>query len=94
MSALTRFLGDTPLRVFIRLLVLSFIVGLVLSALNIHPLQVYEWIERLALRIYDMGFAVIGDALRYLLIGAMIVVPAFLIMRLLKFGGRSGRGAE
>jgi hypothetical protein len=94
MSALTRFLGDTPLRVFIRLLVLSFIVGLVLSALNIHPLQVYEWIERLALEIYDMGFAVIGDALRYLLIGAMIVVPAFLIMRLLKFGGRSGRGAE
>ena len=92
MSALTRFLGDTPLRVFIRLLILSFIVGLVLSALNIHPLQVYEWIERLALRIYDMGFDVIGDALRYLLIGAMIVVPAFLIMRLLKFG--SGRGAE
>ena len=38
MSGLTRFLGDTPLRVFIRLLVLSFIVGLVLSALNIRPL--------------------------------------------------------
>ena len=34
MQALTRFLGDTPLRVFIRLLVLSFIVGLVLSALK------------------------------------------------------------
>ena len=38
---LTRFLGDTPFRVFIRLLVLSFIVGLVLATLEIHPLEIF-----------------------------------------------------
>jgi hypothetical protein len=85
---LARFLGDTPLRVFVRLLVLSFIVGLVLSALNIHPFDVFFWIERLFRRIYDMGFAFLGDALEYLLLGALIVVPIFLLMRVLKLGGR------
>ncbi len=85
---LTRFLGDTPLRVFARLLVLSFIVGLVLSALNIRPLQIYRWIERAISRIYDMGFEVFREAFDYLLVGALIVVPVFIVMRLLKLGGR------
>lgn len=85
---LTRFLGDTPLRVALRLLVLSFIVGLVLSALNIRPFQIYRWVENVILRIYDMGFAFFEEGLEYLVIGAMIVVPVFLIMRLLKLGGR------
>jgi hypothetical protein len=88
MSSLTRFLGDTPLRVAIRLLVLSFVVGLILSALNISPVDVYWWVESAILHIYDMGFAVLGDAVQYLLIGAMIVVPVFLLIRLLKLGGR------
>lgn len=83
---LNRFLGDTPLRVLLRLLVLSFIVGLVLSTLNIRPLDIYDWVERLIRRIYDMGFDLFGDALEYLLVGALIVVPAFLLMRLLRLG--------
>lgn len=85
---LNRFLGDTPLRVAARLLVLSFIVGLVLSALNVRPLQIYQWVERAVWRIYDMGFAVFREAFEYLVVGALIVVPAFLILRLLKLGGR------
>jgi hypothetical protein len=89
---LTRFLGDTPLRVLVRLLVFSFIVGLALSALHIHPFEVYAWAERLILRIYDMGFAFFGNALEYLLAGALIVVPLFLVMRLLRLGG--GRRVE
>jgi hypothetical protein len=92
MSTLTRFLGDTPFRVFVRLLVLSFIVGLVLSALGIHPFDIYRWAERIVLRIYDMGFALFADALDYLILGALIVVPLFLIARIFKLGG--GRRAE
>jgi hypothetical protein len=84
---LTRFLGDTPLRVAARLLVLSFIVGLVLAALNIHPFDVYEWVERLIRRIYNMGFAFFADAFDYLIAGALIVVPLFILMRLFKLGG-------
>ena len=88
MSGLTRFLGDSPWRVFIRLLVLSFIVGLVLSALNIRPIDVYWWVERTIRHIYDMGFAFFTNSLDYMIAGALIVVPLFFLSRLFKLGGR------
>ncbi len=88
---LTRFLGDTPLRVVVRLVVVSFIVGLVLAALDVRPWQIWRWLERLAERIYDMGFAFFVDAFDYLVAGAIIVVPLFLLMRLLRLGGRARR---
>lgn len=87
MSALTRFLGDTPLRVILRLVVLSFLVGLALSALNIHPIEIYWWLEQLARHAYETGFAFLGDAFSYLILGALVVVPIFLLVRLLKLGG-------
>ena len=90
-GGLSRFLGDTPLRVGVRLLVLSFIVGLVLSALDIRPWQIWLWARRLVERIYNMGFAFFADAFDYLIAGAMIVVPLFIVMRLLRLGGRARR---
>lgn len=91
---LTRFLGDTPLRVLLRLLVLSFIVGLVLSVLNIRPWQIYRWIERLIERVWSMGFEFLGEAVEYLVLGALIVVPLFLLMRVLKLGSGGSRRSE
>ncbi len=85
-----RFLGDTPFRVLIRLLVLSFIVGLVLSAIGLHPLEIFDWLERFVVRIYEMGFEAVREGIRYLVLGALIVVPIFLIMRLLKMSNRRG----
>ena len=93
-SNMTRFLGDTPFRVFIRLLVLSFIVGLVLATLEIHPFQIFSWLERVFQRIWEMGFEAIERGFGYLVLGALIVVPAFLIMRLVKFGGRRRPSGE
>ncbi|HSG94192.1 MAG TPA: DUF6460 domain-containing protein [Afifellaceae bacterium] len=92
---MTRFLGDTPFRVFIRLVVLSFIVGLVLATLEIHPFEIFSWLERLVRRIWEMGFEAIERGFGYLVLGALIVVPAFLIMRVIKIGGRGRRtGSE
>jgi Domain of unknown function (DUF6460) len=88
MQGLTRFLGDTPWRVAIRLLVLSFAVGLVLSALGIRPYDIYEWMRRAILRIYDMGFDIFANSFEYLVAGALVVVPLFVISRLFKLGGR------
>ena len=45
--------------------------------------------RRLAERIYDMGFAAIEKAFRYFLLGAVIVFPVWLVMRLLKIAGRT-----
>lgn len=88
---LTRILGDTPFRVAVRLLLLSFVVGLVLSALDIRPWQIWRWVERLVARIYDMGFTIFADAFNYLVAGAMIVVPIFIVIRLLRLGGGARR---
>jgi Domain of unknown function (DUF6460) len=88
MQGLTRFLGDTPWRVAIRLVLLSFVVGLVLSALGFRPYDIYEWMRHAILRIYDMGFDIFANSFTYLVAGALIVVPLFLVTRLFKLGGR------
>jgi len=41
-------------------------------------------------RIYEMGFDVIREAADYLILGAVIVVPVFLVMRLMKISNRRG----
>jgi Domain of unknown function (DUF6460) len=88
MQGLTRFLGDTPLRVAIRLVLLSFVVGLILSALGLRPYDIYWWVERTVRHIYDMGWEFFTSSLDYLIAGALIVVPLFIISRLFKVGGR------
>lgn len=83
MSALARFLGDSPLRVLIKLLVVSLIVGFVMSVFNWTPWDVLDGLRNTILRLWNMGFAAIADFFGYIILGAVIVVPAFLILRLL-----------
>ena len=52
------------------------------------PDDIYWWVERTIRHIYDMGFAFFTNSLDYLIAGALIVVPLFIISRLLRFGGR------
>ena len=85
MSGLARFLGDTPLRVLIKLLVISFLVGIVMSAFGWSPFDVLYGIRDFFLDIWHMGFRAIDRFLGYLLLGAAIVVPAFVILRLLSY---------
>ncbi|MEQ1955699.1 DUF6460 domain-containing protein [Mesorhizobium yinganensis] len=85
MSGLTRFLGDSPLRVFLKLLVVSFLVGVVMSAFGWSPFDVLQWIEDTLMRIWSMGFATVDRFVGYLALGAAIVIPAFIILRLLSY---------
>lgn len=85
LSGLTRFLGDTPLRVFIKLLVISFLVGIVMSAFGWSPFDVLYGIRDFFVDIWRMGFRAIDRFLGYFLLGAAIVVPAFIILRLFSY---------
>ena len=78
------FLGGSVFGVVIRLAVLSIVVGVVLSALGITPDNFFYQIRLLLQRIYDLGFGAIESALEYLLLGAMVVLPIWLIARILK----------
>ncbi len=89
-ASLTRLIGGSPGRILVQLVVMSFILGIVLSALGVSPFDIVEGLKRLALRVYDAGFDAVVWGFRYFLLGAVIVVPVWIVMRVLKLG-RSGR---
>lgn len=84
-NAVIRFLGDTPLRVVVKLAVFSLIVGVVMSAVGWSPRSIYEGIIRFFNRLWNLGFDAIYNSFEYLFLGAAIVIPAFLLIRLLSF---------
>lgn len=84
---LRTFLGGHPVAVLIRLAVLSILAGLVLSFFGITPRNFFATLDDLARRIYDLGFGAIDWLLEYLVLGAMIVVPLWLISRFLRWRG-------
>jgi hypothetical protein len=79
-----RFFGGPPLMVLFRLVLLSILVGVILAALGLDPLNIIDSVRRLMLHIWDMGFDAVRWLWRYFLLGAVIVVPIWLIMRLVK----------
>ena len=85
-----RFFGGNPALILVRLVILSLIVGVVLAALGFSPYEIIESIKRLVERIYNLGFEAVERAFRYFLLGAVIVFPIWLIVRLFKFAGRTG----
>ena len=83
---ITRFLGDTPGRTLMKLAIVSFVVGIIMSALNFTPWEVWEAIRDFAIQLYDLGFEAIWRIARYFVWGAIVVVPIFLALRILRFG--------
>ena len=63
----------------LRLVVISVIVGVVLSALGIDASNLVSSLNMLARRIYDLGFGAFEGVLGYFLVGAMVVVPIWLV---------------
>jgi hypothetical protein len=75
--------GGSPLGVLGRLILVSILVGVVLSALGLDPFDIFRSVERLFRSIWDMGFDAIRWVWGYFLLGAVLVVPVWLIMRLI-----------
>jgi len=81
-DALARFLGGSPLAVIFRLALLSILVGAILEALGLDLHNILETVQAVYRRIWDMGFEAVRWLGRYLVLGAAIVVPLWLITRL------------
>jgi hypothetical protein len=81
-------LGGSPSSVVIRLVFLSFVVGVVLSVLGFSPADILNSLARLVRGIYDLGFGAIDRVVRYFLLGAAIVVPVWIIIRLFSLAQR------
>lgn len=81
-SDLEHFLGGSSLRVIIKLIILSLIVGAALAFVDLSPLELLNRFWRFLTRIFDLGFGALGDLGQWLAAGALIVVPIFIISRL------------
>ena len=79
-----RFFGGPPLSVIFRLILLSILIGVILQVLGIDPWNIFDSLRRLVLHVWDMGFDAVRWLWRYLLLGAVIVVPIWLIVRLMR----------
>jgi Family of unknown function (DUF6460) len=79
-----RFFGGPPLAVIGRLILLSILVGVILAAIGLDPWNVIESVERLIEHIWNMGFDAVRWLWRYFLLGAVIVLPIWLLARLAK----------
>ena len=88
-DGLYRFLGGSPLAVAFRLILLSILVGVVLASIGFDPWNIIHSIRLLFQRLWDLGFDAINWLWRYFLLGAVIVVPIWLLSRL--FGTPRGR---
>lgn len=82
-----RFLGDTPGRTLVKLLVVSLIVGFIMTVFGIYPLDIVEGVRNFFLELWYRGFAALGRVGDYLLLGATVVIPIFIVLRL--FGSRN-----
>ena len=78
------FLGGSVFGVVIRLVVLSVVVGIVLTALDITPESVIRNLKELVQQIYNLGFDTLRSLFKKFVVGAVVVVPIWLISRILK----------
>ena len=86
-NALENFLGGSPLNVAARLLFISLVVGAMLMWLELRPIDILRGVQAFFRRIYDLGFGAIQEIVSYVLAGAVFVVPAWLVLRLMNVGG-------
>jgi len=79
-----QFIGGRPSAVIIRLAIISILLGIMLSFFDLDPFNFWNSLKNLFVRVYDMGFGAVEWMVRYLALGAVIVVPIWVIGRLWK----------
>jgi uncharacterized membrane protein YqjE len=89
-GGMERFVGGSLLGTIIKLVVVSVAVGLVLAWLDLTPWELLENLRRSLEHLFARGFGMIRDLFGYFLLGAVIVIPVWIVLRLLK-SAPSGR---
>ena len=77
------FLGGSVATVAVRLLVVSFIVGLFLTMFGFDPEDLYLRFAAVVRHVVEYGLTDLHQFGRILLTGVMVVVPIWLILRLM-----------
>ncbi|QRM54137.1 DUF6460 domain-containing protein [Sinorhizobium sp. BG8] len=80
-----RFLGDSPLRVLVKLVILSIAAGFLMSVFGLYPDDIILAVRNFVVDLWNTGFAALGRVGDYLVLGAVIVIPVFILIRILSF---------
>ena len=85
-SNLQRFLGGSPAAVLVKLVFLSLLVGAFMSFLGVTPAGLISRVWRMIQAVLDLGFDSLREVGRWIVYGAIIVVPLWLLSRLASRG--------
>jgi len=86
-----RFFGGSPAAVILQLAIASVIIGVVLSFFGFNPANLYDAVLRIWDWVSSLGLDAVKRVLRYLVLGAIIVVPLWLLSRIFSFFGPGRR---
>ncbi|MGL5114137.1 MAG: DUF6460 domain-containing protein [Beijerinckiaceae bacterium] len=82
-DAISRLLGGNPVSVAIKLVIVSVIVGALLHFAGLSPASLFNAIARMMRELIGSGWDAVRTVGEFALYGAVIVVPIFLLTRLL-----------
>jgi hypothetical protein len=85
MSEFNRFLGGSPGAVLVRLIFLSLLVGAFMAFLGLTPFGLIDQLTVWLRSIFDLSFDTVRQIGRWVLYGAIVVVPIWLLTRLFSF---------
>lgn len=78
-----RLFGGSPGAVILKLVFLSLLVGAFMSLLGITPQGLLAGVAELVRDLWETGFEAFGTVGRWLVYGALVVVPVWLVLRLI-----------
>jgi hypothetical protein len=82
MSNMNRFIGGSPASVLAKLIFLSLLVGAFMAFLDITPFGLIEGLFDWVRSVLDLSLDTVKDVGLWILYGAIIVVPLWLLSRL------------
>ncbi|RUT34504.1 hypothetical protein EMQ25_00635 [Arsenicitalea aurantiaca] len=87
-SRLERFLGDRPLALVVRLTIISLIVGWLMNTFGFGAEEILRWLEDVTRHFSRDGIRLLQQSSTHIIAGAAVVVPIWLLLRVLAAGRR------
>ena len=84
-DSVNRFLGDTPGRTILKLIVASLVVGFIMRVFDIMPYDIIDSVRDFIVDLWRTGFRAFGSVGSYLILGGTIVLPLFILIRIMSF---------
>lgn len=85
-GSVSRFFGGSPIAVILKLVLLSLVVGVLFSVLGLDAFDLVRSAERLVRGLFENFSDAIETLTRWFLLGAVVVFPIWLLLRLAKAG--------